>query len=96
MESMGKKPRRRRSFTPEFKAEIVELRTLAGARGALAARGYPLSAGHTFRGTQPGRGGQMERAFDRVFGPLGLYPRGSGPTIAVRSTVKVNAPGIEK
>ena len=29
MESMGKKPRRRRSFTPEFKAEIVEL----GQRG---------------------------------------------------------------
>jgi transposase len=25
MESMGKKPRRRRSFTREFKAEIVEL-----------------------------------------------------------------------
>jgi transposase len=25
MESMGKKSRRRRSFTPEFKAEIVEL-----------------------------------------------------------------------
>jgi transposase len=25
MESMGKKPRQRRSFTPEFKAEIVEL-----------------------------------------------------------------------
>jgi len=25
MESMGRKPRRRRSFTPEFKAEIVEL-----------------------------------------------------------------------
>jgi transposase len=25
MESMGKKPRRRRSFTPDFKAEIVEL-----------------------------------------------------------------------
>ena len=25
MESMGKKPRRRRSFTVEFKAEIVEL-----------------------------------------------------------------------
>ena len=25
MESMGKKPRDRRSFTPEFKAEIVEL-----------------------------------------------------------------------
>jgi transposase len=25
MESMGNKPRRRRSFTPEFKAEIVEL-----------------------------------------------------------------------
>jgi hypothetical protein len=25
MESMGKKPRRRRSFTPEFKAEMVEL-----------------------------------------------------------------------
>jgi transposase len=25
MESMGQKPRRRRSFTPEFKAEIVEL-----------------------------------------------------------------------
>jgi transposase len=24
MESMGKKPRRRRSFTPQFKAEIVE------------------------------------------------------------------------
>lgn len=25
MESMGKRPRRRRAFTPEFKAEIVEL-----------------------------------------------------------------------
>ena len=25
MKIMGKKPRRRRSFTPEFKAEIVEL-----------------------------------------------------------------------
>ena len=25
MEGMGKKPRRRRAFTPEFKAEIVEL-----------------------------------------------------------------------
>ena len=25
MESMGKKPRRRRSFSPEFKAEIVGL-----------------------------------------------------------------------
>ena len=25
MEGMGKKPRRRRSFTPEFKAEIVKL-----------------------------------------------------------------------
>jgi hypothetical protein len=25
MESMGKKPRRRRSFTSEFKTEIVEL-----------------------------------------------------------------------
>ena len=25
MESIGNKPRRRRSFTPEFKAEIVEL-----------------------------------------------------------------------
>jgi transposase len=25
MESMGKKPRQRRSFTPEFKAEIVDL-----------------------------------------------------------------------
>ena len=25
MESMGKMPRRSRSFTPEFKAEIVEL-----------------------------------------------------------------------
>jgi transposase len=25
MESMGKKPRKRRSFTPEFKAEIVDL-----------------------------------------------------------------------
>jgi hypothetical protein len=25
MKSMGKKPQRRRSFTPEFKAEIVEL-----------------------------------------------------------------------
>jgi transposase len=25
MESMGNKPRRRRSFTPQFKAEIVEL-----------------------------------------------------------------------
>jgi hypothetical protein len=50
MESMGKRPRRRRSFTPEFKAEIVELcqrgdRTVGAGRAAAgepqAAQGHP-------------------------------------------------------
>ena len=37
MESMGsKKPRRRRSFTPEFKAEIVELCQRGGSVGQIA------------------------------------------------------------
>ena len=36
MESMGKKPRRRRSFTPEFKAEIVGLCQQGGSVGQVA------------------------------------------------------------
>jgi hypothetical protein len=35
MDSIGKKPRRHRSFTPELKAEIVELR----ARGPFGGPG---------------------------------------------------------
>ena len=43
MESMGKRPRRRRSFTPEFKADIVE-RCLAGDRSvAEVCRDFDLS-----------------------------------------------------
>ena len=43
MESMGKKPRRRRSFTPEFKAEIVGLSLTEPAAATFytgAAKGY--------------------------------------------------------
>jgi hypothetical protein len=40
MESMGKKPRRRRSFTPEFKAEIASLDAIGAA---LARHGTPLA-----------------------------------------------------
>ena len=43
MESMGNKPRRRRSFTAEFKAEIVEL-CQRGARSAgQVARDFDLT-----------------------------------------------------
>jgi hypothetical protein len=44
MESMGKKPRRRRAFTAEFKAEIVELTSCPPANirpGASAERAWP-------------------------------------------------------
>jgi transposase-like protein len=46
METVGKKPRRRRSFTPEFKAEIVGLCSrvtgqLARSPGTSSASGTP-------------------------------------------------------
>jgi transposase len=43
MESMGKKPRRRRSFTPEFKAEIVELRRRGDRSVGQVARDFDLT-----------------------------------------------------
>ena len=41
MESMGKRPRRRRSFTPEFKAEVVELCHCAARAGSTPVSGSP-------------------------------------------------------
>jgi transposase-like protein len=43
MESMGKKPRRRRSFTPEFKAEIVELCRRGDRAAGQVARDFDLT-----------------------------------------------------
>ena len=43
MESMGKKPRRRRSFTPEFKAEIVELCQRGGRSVGHVAKDFDLT-----------------------------------------------------
>jgi transposase len=43
MESMGKKPRRRRSFTPEFKAEIVELRQRGDRSAGQVAKDFDLT-----------------------------------------------------
>jgi transposase len=43
MESMGNKPRRRRSFTPEFKAEIVELCQRGDRSAGQVARDFDLT-----------------------------------------------------
>jgi transposase len=43
MESMGKKPRRRRSFAPEFKAEIVELCQRGGRSVGQVAKDFDLT-----------------------------------------------------
>ncbi len=43
MESMGKKPRRRRAFTAEFKAEIVELCQRADRSIGQVARDFDLT-----------------------------------------------------
>ena len=43
MESMGKKPRRRRSFTPEFKAEIVDLCQRGDRSVGLVAKDFDLT-----------------------------------------------------
>jgi transposase len=43
MESMGNKPRRRRSFTPEFKAEIVELCQRGDRSTGQVARDFDLT-----------------------------------------------------
>jgi transposase len=43
MESMGKEPRRRRSFTPEFKAEIVELCQRGNRSAGQVARDFDLT-----------------------------------------------------
>ena len=43
MESMGKKPRRRRSFTPEFKAEIVGLCQQGGRSAGQVAKDFDLT-----------------------------------------------------
>jgi hypothetical protein len=44
MKIMGEKPRRRRSFTPEFKAEIVELWQCGSGRSGVGS-GSPASDG---------------------------------------------------
>ena len=43
MESMGKRPRKRRSFTPEFKAEIVELCQRGDRSVGRVAKDYDLT-----------------------------------------------------
>ena len=43
MESMGKKPRRRRSFTPEFKVEIVDLCQRGDRSTGQVARDFDLT-----------------------------------------------------
>src|SRR5690348_14402486 len=43
MESMGKKPRRRRSFTPGFKAEIVKLCQRGDRSAGQVARDFDLT-----------------------------------------------------
>ena len=43
MESMGKKPRRRRSFTPEFKAEIIGLCQQGDRSAGQVARDFDLT-----------------------------------------------------
>ena len=43
METMGRKKRRRRSFTPEFKAEVVELVRQPGQTAASVARDLDLT-----------------------------------------------------
>jgi transposase len=43
MERMGKKPRRRRSFTPECKAEIIELCQRGGWSVGQMARDFDLT-----------------------------------------------------
>jgi len=43
MESMGRKPRRRRSFTAEFKAEIVELCQRGDRSAGQVARDFDLT-----------------------------------------------------
>jgi transposase len=43
MESMGKKPCRRRSFTPEFKAKIVELCQRGDRSAGQVARDFDLT-----------------------------------------------------
>jgi transposase len=43
MESMGKKPRPRRSFTPEFKAEIVDLCSRGDRSAGQVAKDFDLT-----------------------------------------------------
>ena len=56
MEGMGNKPRRRRSFTPEFKAEIVELCQRGDRSVGQVAKDFDLTetAGGCCRGCGPG------------------------------------------
>jgi hypothetical protein len=65
MESMEKRPRRRRSFTPEFKAEIVEP---APAWGALRAWLPQHDSGHPKRGFT-GRE-QVRRNWEQIFAAI--------------------------
>ena len=72
MEGMGKKPRRhRRAFTPEFKAEIVELCQRGDRSVGQVARDFDLThsrgagvgqAGRTRRRNQAGRRPDQRRA----------------------------------
>lgn len=84
MKIMGKKPRRRRSFTPEFKAEIVEL-WQRGTAGQLARDFDQAEATLKERVKEAERDGRIRRdscqcrAPGAVGGPAGepAAPRGS-------------------
>ena len=62
MESVGKKPRRhRRAFTPEFKAEIVELCQRGDRSVGQVARDFDLTTFHVPRLGYAARHTQLER-----------------------------------
>jgi transposase len=57
MESMGKKPRPRRSFTPEFKAEIVDLCQRGGRSVGQVAGDFDLTETSVREWGEAGRAG---------------------------------------
>ena len=61
MESMGKKPRRRRSFTPEFKAEIVELCQRGDRSAGQVAKDFDLTETRSAGVGQAGRAGRWDQ-----------------------------------
>jgi transposase-like protein len=80
MESMGKKPRRRRSFTPEFKAEIVELCQRGDRSAGQVAKDFDLTetavAAAAGEPAAAGRRGhpQAGDGFLREGDPVNCYP----------------------